>query len=146
MPSASRPDRVCSASKGGVPACGRTCLPVQRGCGLRMAGMGILPSQSSSHISMFIKTSRAMKVSRLVISRQPSSVSCTMPITGLLPCKHSKLENQDAEEDSVALDWVSAISLPKSWACNITLMMLCTTQMILCADCQKHFDKAKGRS
>ena len=113
MPSASRPDRVCSASKGGVPACGRTCLPVQRGCGLRMAGMGILPSQSSSHISMFIKTSRGMKVSRLVISRQPSSVSCTIPITGLLPCRHKKSENQDGEEESAALDQVHVISLTR---------------------------------
>ena len=48
--------------------------------------MGILPSQSSNHISMFMKTSFGMKVSRFVIRRQPSSVSCTMPITGLLPC------------------------------------------------------------
>ena len=88
----------------GVPLHGRACLPVQRGCGLRMAGMGILPSQSSSHIRMFMKTSRAMKVSRLVISRQPSSVSCTMPITGLLPCKHRIYKNQDAEAESVALD------------------------------------------
>ena len=80
-----------------------TCLPVQRGCGLRMAGMGILPSQSSSHIRMFMKTSRAMKVSRLVIRRQPSSVSCTMPITGLLPCKHRGCKHQDGqEEESVA--------------------------------------------
>lgn len=60
-----------------------TCLPVQRGLGLMTAGMGTTPSQSSNHIRMFMKTSFSMKVSRFVISRQPNSVSCTMPITGL---------------------------------------------------------------
>jgi hypothetical protein len=37
--------------------------------------MGTVPSQSSMHMSMFIMRSAAMKVSRLVISRDPSSVS-----------------------------------------------------------------------
>ena len=73
-----------------------TCLPVHRGWGLRRAGMGILPSQSSSHIRMFMNTSLGMKVSRFVMSRQPSSVSCTMPITGLLPYTHAPNRSQHA--------------------------------------------------
>ena len=63
-----------------------TCLPVHNGSGLRIAGLGILPSQSSSHIMMFIKTSFLMNVSRLVIKRQPSNVSCTIAMTGLFAC------------------------------------------------------------
>ena len=63
-----------------------TCLPVHSGCGLRMAGFGTLPSQSSSHMMMFMKTSLVMNVSRLVIKRQPKSVSCTMAMTGLFAC------------------------------------------------------------
>ena len=65
---------------------GNTCLPVQRGLGLMIAGIGTTPSQSSSHMRMFMNTSFSMKVSRLVISRQPNRVSCTMPITGLFAC------------------------------------------------------------
>ena len=42
------------------------------------------PSQSSSHISTFMRMSFSRKVSRLVKRRHPSSESCTMPITGLL--------------------------------------------------------------
>ena len=63
-----------------------TCLPVHRGCGLSTAGLGTLPSQFSSHIRMFMKTSLVMKQSRLVIRRQASSVSCTTAITGLFAC------------------------------------------------------------
>ena len=65
-----------------------TCLPVHKGSGLRMAGMGTRPSQSSSHIRMFMNKSFLMKLSRLVIRRQPSRVSCTMPMTGLLAYVH----------------------------------------------------------
>ena len=63
-----------------------TCFPVHRRSGLRMAGSGISPSQSSSHIMMFMNTSFGMNVSRLVIRRQPRRVSWTMPITGLFAC------------------------------------------------------------
>ena len=63
-----------------------TCFPVHRGSGLRMAGLGTLPSQFSSHIRMFMKTSLVMNVSRLVIRRHASSVSCTIAITGLFAC------------------------------------------------------------
>jgi hypothetical protein len=66
-----------------------TCLPVHSGRGFRTAGMGTRPSQSSSHMSMFIMTSASMNVSRLVISRMDASVSCTMPMTGLLACSES---------------------------------------------------------
>ena len=61
-----------------------TCLPVHSGSGLRMAGIGMRPFQSSSHITMFIITSLPMKVSLLVIRRHPNNVSCTIPMTGLL--------------------------------------------------------------
>ena len=61
-----------------------TCLPVHKGWGLRIAGFGTFPSQSSNHMMMFMKTSFVMKVSRFVIKRQPNKVSCTIAITGLL--------------------------------------------------------------
>ena len=61
-----------------------TCLPVHSGVGLRMAGMGTVPSQSSRFMMMFMNTSLGMNESRLVMRRAPSSVSCTMPMTGLL--------------------------------------------------------------
>mmetsp|Transcript_60051 Transcript_60051/g.190768 ORF Transcript_60051/g.190768 Transcript_60051/m.190768 type:complete len:303 (-) Transcript_60051:1662-2570(-) len=64
----------------------KTCLPVHSGVGLRMAGIGTRPSNSSSHIIMFMKRSFSMNVSRLVICRHPRRVSCTMPITGLFAC------------------------------------------------------------
>ena len=35
---------------------------------------------------MFMKTSLGMNVSRFVIKRQPSRVSCTIAITGLFAC------------------------------------------------------------
>ena len=63
-----------------------TCFPVHSGSGLRMAGLGTLPSQFSSHMRIFMKTSLVMKVSRLVMRRHASSVSCTMAITGLFAC------------------------------------------------------------
>ena len=50
--------------------------------------MGTRPSQSSSHIRMFMNKSFLMKLSRLVIRRQPSRVSCTIPMTGLLAYTH----------------------------------------------------------
>ena len=43
-----------------------------------------MPSKWSIHISMFIVMSFEMKVSRCVSFCEPSSVSCTMPITGPL--------------------------------------------------------------
>ncbi len=52
-----------------------TCLPLHNGRGLRMAGMGTLPSQSCTFIKTFIIRSASMKVSRCVMSLQPSSVS-----------------------------------------------------------------------
>mmetsp|Transcript_11141 Transcript_11141/g.46367 ORF Transcript_11141/g.46367 Transcript_11141/m.46367 type:complete len:298 (-) Transcript_11141:1509-2402(-) len=63
-----------------------TCLPVHSGLGFRMAGTGILPWNSSAHSMMFIMRSFSMKQSLLVMLRHPSRVSCTIPMTGLLPC------------------------------------------------------------
>ena len=63
-----------------------TCLPVHRGSGFKMAGFGTMPSQLVCHMRMFMKTSFLMKVSRLVMRRHASSVSCTMAITGLFAC------------------------------------------------------------
>ena len=61
----------------------KICFPVHKGRGFRIAGWGTFPSQSSSHMRTFISMSFSRKVSRLVTMRHPSSVSCTMPITGL---------------------------------------------------------------
>ena len=46
------------------------------------AGGGMRPFQPFIHSSMLKKTSFSMKTSRCVILRAPSSVSCTMPMTG----------------------------------------------------------------
>ena len=55
--------------------------------GSMIAGTGMRPSHwSSSHMIVLNSRSRSMNSERLVIAAQPSSVSCTMPITGLLPC------------------------------------------------------------
>mmetsp|Transcript_7611 Transcript_7611/g.21335 ORF Transcript_7611/g.21335 Transcript_7611/m.21335 type:complete len:209 (+) Transcript_7611:3346-3972(+) len=63
----------------------KTCFPVHNGFGLRMAGGGITPSQSSpTHISKLKSKSCSMNVSRDVILAEASSESCTMPMTGLL--------------------------------------------------------------
>mmetsp|Transcript_745 Transcript_745/g.1999 ORF Transcript_745/g.1999 Transcript_745/m.1999 type:complete len:223 (+) Transcript_745:1173-1841(+) len=64
----------------------KICLPVHSGRGLSRAGMGTVPSHSSMFISTFISRSFSMNVSRFSISLQPSSVSCTIPMTGLLAC------------------------------------------------------------
>ena len=68
----------------------KTCLPVQSGFGLRMAGVGSWPSSSSPrtsiHMLRFIRSSWLMKVSRRVSSMQPSSESCTRPMVGLFDC------------------------------------------------------------
>ena len=63
-----------------------SCLPVQSGNGLRMAGVGILPSQEGRNISRFIICSLSMKTSLLVIFLTAVRVSCTIPITGLFDC------------------------------------------------------------
>lgn len=44
---------------------GPTCLPVHSGRGLRMAGTGTVPSQSSMFMRMLNMRSFSMKVSRL---------------------------------------------------------------------------------
>jgi hypothetical protein len=85
-----------------------TCLPVHSGRGLSTAGTGTPPSQSSSHIKMFISTSFSMNVSRLVNRRQPSSASCTMPITGLFAWGDTML---------LGTAMISLISARTSWLC-----------------------------
>mmetsp|Transcript_15971 Transcript_15971/g.27202 ORF Transcript_15971/g.27202 Transcript_15971/m.27202 type:complete len:218 (+) Transcript_15971:242-895(+) len=62
------------------------CLPVQSGRGLRMHGTGRWPVKASRCITRFMTRSFSRKQSRLVKPREPSSVSCTMPITGLFDC------------------------------------------------------------
>jgi hypothetical protein len=52
-----------------------TCFPVHSGRGLRMVGAGTTPSQSSRFMRMLNMRSASMKVSRLVMSLHPSSVS-----------------------------------------------------------------------
>ena len=49
--------------------------------------MGTVPSQSSMHMRMFIIRSASMKVSRLVISRDPSSVSWGVGVARVRFCK-----------------------------------------------------------
>mmetsp|Transcript_10070 Transcript_10070/g.31760 ORF Transcript_10070/g.31760 Transcript_10070/m.31760 type:complete len:324 (+) Transcript_10070:2609-3580(+) len=75
------------------------CLPVhsasyrpgRRGSGTMMAGVGILPSQSSMNMHSVIICARVRNTSRLVIFCVPSSESCTIPITGLLDCGDTTL-------------------------------------------------------
>ena len=64
----------------------KSCLPVHNGRGFRMAGVGIFPSQEGRNISRFIICSLSMNTSRFVILRTAVSVSCTIPMTGLLDC------------------------------------------------------------
>eukprot|EP00160_Parvularia_atlantis_P017066 Unigene5718_Nuclearia_a/m.17455 Unigene5718_Nuclearia_a/g.17455 ORF Unigene5718_Nuclearia_a/g.17455 Unigene5718_Nuclearia_a/m.17455 type:complete len:351 (+) Unigene5718_Nuclearia_a:973-2025(+) len=63
-----------------------SCLPVQSGIGLRMAGTGTMPSQSAIHMSRFITAALSRKTSRRVNLLMPLSASCTMPMTGRLLC------------------------------------------------------------
>ena len=69
----------------------KTCLPVHIGSGLRIAGIGTVPSQSSRHMQMFMKRSLGMKTSRRVSRLQPRSVSWTIPMTGLFRCGETML-------------------------------------------------------
>ena len=64
----------------------KSCLPVHKGLGLRMAGVGIFPSHEGRNISRFIICSLSMNTSLFVILRTAVSVSCTMPMTGLFDC------------------------------------------------------------
>ncbi|RNA23264.1 hypothetical protein BpHYR1_033063 [Brachionus plicatilis] len=70
---------------GGVSA-ENSCLPVQSGLGLRMAGWGNFPSHLGKNSTKFIMLSLSKNTSRLVILRTAVSVSCTMPITGRFDC------------------------------------------------------------
>ena len=62
------------------------CLPVHSWRGLRMQGIGSSPEKESRCMTRFMTRSFSRKQSRLVKPREPSSVSCTMPITGLFDC------------------------------------------------------------
>merc|ERR1719482_77315 len=54
-----------------------TCFPVQSGFGLRMAGGGMTPSQSSpTHMSKLKSKSCSIKVSRDVILAEANNESC----------------------------------------------------------------------
>lgn len=61
----------------------KICLPVHSCFGLRIAGGGMMPSQSGTHRRMFWMKSRSMKQSRSVNLRTPQSVSWTIPL-----CSH----------------------------------------------------------
>jgi hypothetical protein len=71
-----------------------TCLPVHRGVylpgrplvGFITAGRGRWPFHGVIHSARFIIRSRSMNTSRRVNKREPSRVSCTMPMTGRLDC------------------------------------------------------------
>mmetsp|Transcript_2264 Transcript_2264/g.6839 ORF Transcript_2264/g.6839 Transcript_2264/m.6839 type:complete len:247 (-) Transcript_2264:1409-2149(-) len=78
------------------------CLPVQSGSGLRMAGTGRLPVKVSRCITRFIIMSLRRKVSRLVKPREPSRVSCTMPITGLFDWGETTQRATDMISDASA--------------------------------------------
>lgn len=62
----------------------RICLPVQSTLGLKTAGYGNLPSNSSTYIMRFMTSALFKKVSLLVKSLMPSKVSITNPRQGLL--------------------------------------------------------------
>lgn len=64
----------------------KSCLPVHKGRGFRIAGVGIFPSHEGRNINRFIICSLSMNTSRLVILRTAVRVSCTIPMTGLLDC------------------------------------------------------------
>mmetsp|Transcript_98404 Transcript_98404/g.300921 ORF Transcript_98404/g.300921 Transcript_98404/m.300921 type:complete len:236 (+) Transcript_98404:3534-4241(+) len=67
------------------------CFPVHSSLGLMMAGIGNWPSQTGSHMRMFMARSFSMYVSRLVYLAVASKLSCTTPITGLLPCGETSI-------------------------------------------------------
>ena len=73
----------------------KSCFPVHKGRGLRIAGVGIFPSQEGKNISRFIICSLSMKTSLFVILRTAVSVSCTIPITGLFDCGEMTWEKID---------------------------------------------------
>mmetsp|Transcript_74137 Transcript_74137/g.191237 ORF Transcript_74137/g.191237 Transcript_74137/m.191237 type:complete len:358 (+) Transcript_74137:2955-4028(+) len=64
----------------------KICLPVHISLGRRMHGVGSMPSHTGSHMRMFMARSFSMKLSRFVYLAVASRESCTMPMTGLLPC------------------------------------------------------------
>mmetsp|Transcript_3419 Transcript_3419/g.10008 ORF Transcript_3419/g.10008 Transcript_3419/m.10008 type:complete len:276 (+) Transcript_3419:3220-4047(+) len=64
----------------------KICLPVHSSFGLRMQGVGSMPSQTGSHMRMFMARSFSRKESRLVYLAVARRESCTTPMTGLLPC------------------------------------------------------------
>mmetsp|Transcript_41397 Transcript_41397/g.119133 ORF Transcript_41397/g.119133 Transcript_41397/m.119133 type:complete len:236 (-) Transcript_41397:1413-2120(-) len=64
----------------------KICFPVHNSFGLRIEGIGNWPSHTGSHMRMFIAKSFSMYVSRFVYLAVASKLSCTTPITGLLPC------------------------------------------------------------
>mmetsp|Transcript_14849 Transcript_14849/g.44421 ORF Transcript_14849/g.44421 Transcript_14849/m.44421 type:complete len:351 (-) Transcript_14849:1317-2369(-) len=92
--------------------CGRKrlmiCLPVHSGSGLSTAGTGSCPEKESRCITRFITRSFLRKQSRLVKPREPSSVSCTMPITGLFDCGETMQRGTimiSAASARVSIDW-----------------------------------------
>ena len=71
------------------------CFPVHNtvpGCpgffllGFMIAGWGTFPPHGVIHSTSLYTMSRLRNTSRFVNRREPSSVSCTMPITGRFPC------------------------------------------------------------
>lgn len=64
----------------------KSCFPVHIGLGLKIAGGGTVPSHSGTHSRMFCTARQSIKLSRSVNLRIPQSVSCTIPMTGLLAC------------------------------------------------------------
>jgi hypothetical protein len=64
----------------------RICLPLHKGFGLTIAGIGRAPSHLGTHNKIFWTWLSSKKVSRRVNFRMPHRVSWTIPITGLIDC------------------------------------------------------------
>ena len=64
----------------------RICLPLHKGFGLTIAGIGTAPSHSGTHNKIIWTWLQSNKVSRRVNFRMPHRVSWTIPTTGLLAC------------------------------------------------------------
>jgi len=63
----------------------RTCLPLHKGFGLTIAGIGTAPPHSRTHNKIFWTWLNSRKVSRRV-NFGFHIVSLTIPMTGLLAC------------------------------------------------------------
>ena len=106
------------------------CLPVQSGLGLRMAGAGSLPENESRCRIRFITRSFSRKQSRRVKAREPRSVSCTMPMTGLFDCG-------DTMQRGVSM--ISEHSARVSCVCNTCMFISSPSKSALYGEVQLRF-------